>query len=151
MVKDGYLFDGKVRPWETQTLRVKVKQKDGTVVEKPLVIKSSIHGPVVTEKDGQPIALRVVCLDHPGTLEQWWDMARSQNLTQFQKVLKRLQLPMFTVMYADREEHIMHLFNGQVPVRYQPCGNRKAEQRWLPRASQGDFKYWQSSSLSILF
>ncbi len=24
---------------------------------------------------------------------------------------------MFTVMYADREGHIMHLFNGQVPIR----------------------------------
>jgi acyl-homoserine-lactone acylase len=126
LVKGGYLFDGKVRPWETQTLTMKVKQKDGTLLKQPLVVKSSVHGPIVTEKDGQAIALRVVGLDHPGTLEQWWDMARSQNLTQFQKVLKRLQLPMFTVMYADREGHIMHLFNGQVPVR-----------------SQGDFKYWQ--------
>jgi acyl-homoserine-lactone acylase len=33
---------------------------------------------------------------------------------------------MFTVMYADREGHIMHLFNGQVPVR-----------------SQGNFEDWE--------
>ncbi len=126
LANGGYLFDGKVRPLETQTLQMKVKQKDGTLLEQPLVVKSSVHGPVVSEKEGKALALRVVGLDRPGTLEQWWDMARSQNLTQFQKVLQRLQLSMFTVMYADREGHIMHLFNGQVPVR-----------------QEGDFKYWQ--------
>ncbi|ARV60160.1 acylase [Nostocales cyanobacterium HT-58-2] len=126
LANNGYRFDGKVRPFQTTTLPLKVKQKDGTLRDQPLVVKHSIHGPVVTQKDGKAIALRVVGLDRPGVLEQWWDMARSQNLKQFETALQRLQLPMFTVMYADRDGHIMHLFNGDVPVR-----------------SQGDFKYWQ--------
>ena len=124
---DGYRFDGKVRPFETKTVSLKVKQNDGTLQEQPLVVKNSVHGPVVSEKDDKTIALRVVGLDQPKVLEQWWDMARSQNLAEFEKALKRLQLTMFTVMYADREGHIMHLFNGQVPVR-----------------EQGDFADWQS-------
>jgi acyl-homoserine-lactone acylase len=122
----GYLFDGQVRPLQSQTLSLQVKQPDGSIKEQPLVVKNSVHGPVVAEKPGEAIALRVVGLDQPGVLEQWWDMARAQNLRQFEQVLQRLQLPMFTVMYADREGHIMHLFNGQVPVR-----------------SQGDFAYWE--------
>ena len=126
LVDNGYRFDSKVRAFETTTVSLKVKQKDGSISDQPLVVKHSVHGPVVTEKNGLAIALRVAGIDRPGVLEQWWDMARSQNLTQFQSVLKRLQLPMFTVMYADRDGHIMHLFNGDVPVR-----------------SQGDFKYWQ--------
>ncbi|GAA6620716.1 acylase [Scytonema sp. NUACC26] len=126
LVDKGYRFDNQVRPFETTTLSVKVKQKDGTLLDQPLVVKQSIHGPVVSEKEGKAIALRVVGLDRPGVLEQWWDMARSQNLKQFETALQRLQLPMFTVMYADKDGHIMHLFNGQVPVR-----------------QQGDFKYWQ--------
>ncbi|MBP5971919.1 acylase [Brasilonema sp. CT11] len=126
LVKNGYRFDGKVRPFETKTLSLKVKQSNGTLSEQPLIVKRSVHGPVVTQKDGLALALRVAGLDRPGVLEQWWDMARSQNLTQFQSVLKRLQLPMFTVMYADKDGHIMHLFNGDVPIR-----------------SQGDFKYWE--------
>lgn len=126
LVGDGYRFDGAVRPFEVKTLSLKVKQNDGTLREQPLVVKSSVHGPIVSLKDGKATALRVVGLDRPGALEQWWDMARSQNLAQFEKALQRLQIPMFTVMYADREGHIMHLFNGQVPVR-----------------SQGDFKYWE--------
>ncbi|MFN6461441.1 MAG: acylase [Nostoc sp. DedVER02] len=123
---NGYRFDDKVLNFQTKTLSLKVKQKDGSLQEQPLVVKTSVHGPVLTEKNGKAIALRVAGLDRPGVLQQWWDMARAKNLNQFQTVLKRLQLPMFTVMYADREGHIMHLFNGQVPVR-----------------SFGDFKYWQ--------
>ncbi|MEH1913137.1 MAG: acylase [Nostoc sp.] len=126
LTDDGYLFDGKVRPFTTSKFLLKVKQKNGSLVEQSLLVKSSVHGAVVQEKDGFAVALRVVGADRPGVLEQWWDMARSRNLTQFQKVLKRLQLPMFTVMYADRAGHIMHLFNGLVPIR-----------------QQGDFQYWE--------
>lgn len=122
----GYLFDGKVLPLQTQTLSLPVKQTDGSIKEQPLVIKSSVQGPVISEQGNTAIALRVVGLDQPGVLEQWWDMARAENLPQFEQALQRLQLPMFTVMYADRAGHIMHLFNGQVPVR-----------------SQGDFAYWE--------
>lgn len=123
---NGYRFDGKVRDFLSKTLSLKVKQKNGSLQEQSLVVKNSVHGPVVVEKDNKAFALRVVGLDRPGVLQQWWDMARSQNLNEFEKVLKRLQLPMFTVIYADRKGHIMHLFNGQVPVR-----------------SNGDFTYWE--------
>jgi acyl-homoserine-lactone acylase len=53
--------------------------------------------------------------------KQWWDMAKATNFREFEAVLKRLQIPMFTVMYADREGHIMHLFGGRTPVR--PMGD----------------------------
>ncbi|MBD2414290.1 acylase [Nostoc calcicola FACHB-389] len=126
LVDNGYRFDGKVRKFLAKTLSLKVKQKDGSLQEQRLLVKSSIHGPVVIEKNGRALALRVAGLDRPGVLQQWWDMARAKNLNQFENALKRLQLSMFTVMYADREGHIMHLFNGQVPVR-----------------QEGDFAYWQ--------
>lgn len=126
LADNGYRFDDKVRKFLAKTLSLKVKQKDGSLKEQRLLVKSSIHGPVVVEKNGKAIALRVAGLDRPGVLQQWWDMARAKNLNQFETALKRLQLSMFTVMYADREGHIMHLFNGQVPIR-----------------QQGDFAYWQ--------
>lgn len=126
LASGGYRFDGKVRAFETEEQSLKVKQDDGKLRSEQLVVRHSIHGPVVTQKDGFAVALRVVGLDQPGVLEQWWDMARATNLTKFEAALKRLQLPMFTVMYADRDGHIMHLFNGQVPVR-----------------SKGDFEYWE--------
>lgn len=123
---EGYLFDGEVRDFEEQTTQIKIKQEDGTMESQELTIQNSIHGAVIKQENGKALALRVVGLDSPRTLEQWWDMAKAKNFKQFEKVLQRLQLPMFTVIYADREGHIMHLFNGQVPIR-----------------SQGDFAYWQ--------
>jgi acyl-homoserine-lactone acylase len=122
----GYRFDSQIRPWETETQTLKIKQADGTLRTEKLTVKRSLHGPIVAEKDGKAIALRVVGLDRSGVLQQWWDMARTTNLAEFETVLSRLQLPMFTVMYADDKGHIMHLFNGQVPVR-----------------QRGDFEYWE--------
>jgi acyl-homoserine-lactone acylase len=125
VVNGGYQWNGKIQAFETETQTLKVKQADGTMREEPLIVRHSVHGPVVARKDDKAIALRVVGLDWPGALEQWWDMERAKNLGEFEVALKRVQIPMFTVLYADRDGHILHLFNGQIPVR-----------------SQGDFEYW---------
>ena len=122
----GYLWDGEVRPFETKTQTLKVKQTDGTLREEKLIIKHSIHGPIVGEKNGKAIALRVVGLDKSQIMAQFWDMARAKNLQEFETAIKPLQLPMFTIMYADRDGNIFHLFNGNVPIR-----------------SQGNWQYWQ--------
>ncbi|PSB01752.1 acylase [Merismopedia glauca] len=122
----GYRFDGEILPFSEEVKTLKVKQDNGKVRSEELRVKRSVHGAIFGEKDGLGIALRVVGLDRPGVLEQWWDMARATNLPEFEAILSRLQLPMFTVMYADKKGHIMHLFNGQVPVR-----------------KSGDFESWQ--------
>lgn len=123
---NGYVFDGKVRPFETTNYVLNIKQNDGSLKQQPFSVKSSVHGPVVRETGDKAIALRVVGLESSGIIEQWWEMASAKNLNQFQKALQRLQLPMFTVIYADRDGHIMHLFNGLVP-----------------RRTEGDFADWK--------
>ena len=78
---------------------------------------------------GQPIALRLVAVDRwvsaAGVLEQWWEMGRAQSLAEFEAALRRMQLPMTTVLYADRDGHVLYVFAGQVPVR-----------------SSGDWEFW---------
>ncbi|MEG4989633.1 acylase [Microcoleus sp. BR0-C5] len=128
LANDGYRFDGKIRSFDREEKVLKVKEKNGNLRSESLVVRRSVHGPILTEKQGKAIALRVVGLDKPAALQQWWDMARSKNFSEFETALKRLEIPMFTVMYADREGHIMHLFNGQVPIR-----------------KNGDFKYWSGT------
>ncbi|ASC71047.1 Glutaryl-7-aminocephalosporanic-acid acylase [Halomicronema hongdechloris C2206] len=117
LTEDGYWFDGQMRPFEVSTQALQVKQADGTLQPKTLTIRRSLHGPVVQEQGDTAIALRVVGLEHPGALEQWWQMGRAHTLAEFEAALQRLQIPMFTVLYADRQGHILHLFNGHVPVR----------------------------------
>jgi len=113
----GYTWDGAVRPFDIDEQILKIRRRDGSLHEETLTVRRSVHGPVVTERDGKALALRVVGLDQPHMAAQYWDMLRAQNLDEFEAALARLQNPFFTVMYADRDGRIMHLFGGRTPVR----------------------------------
>jgi len=122
---NGYAFDRTTRAFESETVPLRVRQPDGSLRPEPLEIVRSVHGPLIARNGQRALALRVAGLDRPHLLEQTWDMMRANNLVEFEAALSRLQLPMFTVMYADREGHILHAFNGAVPVR-----------------STGSWQYW---------
>ncbi len=109
----GYRFDGQIRPFDVDTQAIHIKDGD----DSQLIIRRSVHGPVIAENEGGAVALRVVGLDQANIVDQYWDMMRARNLSEFESALARLQMPMFTTMYADRDGHIMHLFGGRVPVR----------------------------------
>lgn len=125
---DGYLFDGAVRPFDVRRHVLRVRQSDGTTRVDTVVARRSVQGPVVQMTDSTAIAVRAPLLQRHGALRQWWDMGRARSLDAFEAVLERLQIPMFTVSYADRDGHIFYLFNGQVPDR-----------------AQGDYAYWQQA------
>lgn len=111
-----YRYDGRVREFTVRAETLKVKRADG-VSTKVLAFRSSVHGPVVAEQNGKALALRVVGLDRAGAWKQWWDMGRATTRAQYTAALQQMQVPMFTVMYADRAGEIMHLFGGLTPVR----------------------------------
>jgi acyl-homoserine-lactone acylase len=123
--KQGYLFDGKVLPFETSEHTIKIHQPDGSFSTLALTIRSTVHGPIIKEEDGDPIALRVAALDKPFMLEQYWQMSTAHNFAEFQTAIKRLQPPTYNIIYADREGHIEYLFGGD-----------------MPRHKSGDFAYW---------
>ena len=121
LAEGGYRWNGAIKPFDSTIETLKIKQKDGSMVNEALTIKRSIHGPVVAEKPGSALAVRVVGLDAPNVGDQYWKMIRSKSLPEFENAERALQNPFFTVMYADRAGHIMHLFGGRTPVR--PIGN----------------------------
>jgi acyl-homoserine-lactone acylase len=119
LAEGGYRFDGEVRAFETQTKTIKIRQPDGTLSGEKLLLRRSIHGPVV-EKDGSAIAIRIVGVDlFPayGLLEELWNRGKAKNLAEFQAALQQQGLPFFNVIYSDKGGHILYLFNGYVPVR----------------------------------
>ena len=125
-LKDGgYVLDGKVRRFEVAKQIIRVLQKDGTLHDEPLTIRKSEHGPLVVDKEGTAIALRVTALDRPRLLEQFWKMGLARNFTQFQDAMRMQQLPLFNTAYADRDGHIMYIYNAAVPVR-----------------ARGDYQFW---------
>jgi acyl-homoserine-lactone acylase len=85
--------------------------------DEPLTIRKSEHGPLVVDRAGTAVALRVTALDRPSMFEQFWKMGLAHNLAQFQDAMRMQQLPLFNTAYADRDGHIMYLYNAVVPVR----------------------------------
>ena len=122
----GYAWDGGVRAFDVTRDSIRIRQEDGSVSAEPFDIVRSVHGPVIAQSGDAAVALRVAGLDRPHMMRQLLDMLRAQSFDQFIDALDELQLPMFTVVYADAEGRIMHLFNGAVP-----------------RRAAGDFRRWQ--------
>jgi acyl-homoserine-lactone acylase len=118
---DGYRWEGAVRQFATRSETLKVRQPDGSLKDELLTIRESVHGPVVRSLPLKALALRVAGLDQPGLIDQYLKMARARNLTEFEAALRPIQMPFFTVMYADLDGRIMHLFGGRTPVR--PAGD----------------------------
>lgn len=118
---EGYLWDGEMTDFRRWNRTLKVMTEDGTQAEEFMELKASIHGPVVEETDGKAYALRVVGLDQPGMLQQYWNMCRARDHGEFITAIKDLQIPMYTFMFADNQGNIFNLFNARVPKR--PLGN----------------------------
>ena len=123
---EGYVYDGEMLPFKTETRHYKVLQEDGSFEDKTLELRQSVHGPVFVRDDGVTIALRVAGLDRPFMLQQYYDMLQATNFDEFQTIMKRLQIPTFNITYADKAGNIEYLDNGI-----------------LPKRKQGDLDFWQ--------
>ena len=106
-----------VREFDRRSEVIRVKQDDGSLRDEELVIRSTDHGPVIAERASSVLAARLVGLDQPFLVAQYWDMMRADNLEEFEGSLRELQNPFFNVIYADREGHIMYLLGGRTPIR----------------------------------
>ncbi len=113
----GYRLDGRTVPLESTVQEIAVRGPRGGMRRHKLKVQHSVHGPVIAANGATAIALRVPGLDCAGICEQWWAMAVSRNLNEFENALRRMQLPLFNVLYADRRGHILHVFGGHIPVR----------------------------------
>ena len=125
-LKDGgYLLDGKRKEFEASTTTISVKQKDGSIIDNEIPVMKTVHGPVVNKTEDKVLALRMVGMDRPNMLLQWWRMINSSTFDEFERALKMAQIPFWNVMYADKQGEIFYLFNGLVPKR-----------------NSGDWDYW---------
>ena len=122
---EGYLLDSAVVPFERKKILLKVN-RNGKIVDQEIELLYSRHGPVIMENDGRPIAYRVAGLENLKALEEYQQMIRAKNLTEFESAIKMLQVPMFNVIYADDGGNIFYLFNGNIPKR-----------------PEGDFRFWR--------
>ena len=117
-LKDGgYMLDGKKHELKERADTIWIKQKDGSLMPKPMKFYSTAFGDIVNMDKNKALALKVAGMDRPNALLEWWRMANSKNFSQFEKALKMQQMPFWNVLYSDADKNIFYLFNGLVPRR----------------------------------
>jgi penicillin amidase len=98
----------------TETVRVLVH---GRIESRHIVFRKTHHGPLVGQRNGRLLALKLAKAVEGGWYDQWHAMARAQSLGEFRRALERNAIPYMNVMYADRDGNIFYLYNGIVPRR----------------------------------
>lgn len=112
-----YEYDGQLREYERSTKRFKVRGANGAMREERVEVRRSVHGPVVLDEQGVTLAMRVAGIDRPKMLEQWFRMGGARTLSEFERALRMQAIPMWHANYADKDGHILLVFNGLVPRR----------------------------------
>jgi acyl-homoserine-lactone acylase len=115
--EENYIFDEQIKPLEQEVETLKIRQSNGNYTELQFGIKHSLHGVIIEQQKDIGYALRVAGLDRPNSLEQLWNMGKSKNITEFEATLQQLQLPLFNILYGDKQGQIMYVFNGLIPIR----------------------------------
>jgi acyl-homoserine-lactone acylase len=98
------------------TEEIRVKAVTG-VETRRFTFRKTHHGPILSEQDGKPIAVRLAKLEEGGWLDQVYEMTRARSLPEFKTALRRLDVPYMNVTYADRDGNIFYAYNSAVPRR----------------------------------
>jgi penicillin amidase len=131
---DGYLYDGKVRPFTTREETIKVA---GGAAEK-IVVRETNNGPLLSDRahdlvrvgkratvdtaapdrgDGYGVALRWTALEAGTTMDAVFAMDRAKGWSDFRKAAALFDVPSQNLVYADTENHIGYTLPGRIPVR----------------------------------
>ena len=144
-----YLFRGQWREFAVRKERIRVRGDEDTLLE----VRSSVHGPIVTdvlagaESLGSPVALRWTGLE-PGdtTAEAFFRINTAGSWEEFLAGAALLRAPGQNLIYADSAGHIGYTASGAIPLRSRSDGlfpvSGAGEEEWtgfipfdrLPRA-----------------
>lgn len=112
-----YRYDGGYRTaaqWQ-ETILVKEGRK---TVPQQVTFRRTHHGPIVrADGENRFLAAQVAGLYDLDRVDQAWGMVLSENFEQWKTALSHCAIPMFNVVYADREDNIFYAYNGAIPIR----------------------------------
>jgi acyl-homoserine-lactone acylase len=111
--KTQYKFDGKWLDLEVKTIKLHIKGI-------PIAIKRKIYwskyGATMKNKTGF-FSMRLGGNMKIGALDQWYQMDKAKNYTEFYAALSKQELSMFNIMYADKHDTIFYINNAAMPTR----------------------------------
>ncbi|MBL7701859.1 MAG: penicillin acylase family protein [Ferruginibacter sp.] len=108
-----YKFDGQWVDLEVKTIKLKIK---GIPINVKRKVYWSKYGATMKNEQGF-FSMRLGANMKIGVLDQWYQMNKAKNFTEFYAALSRQELSMFNIMYADRYDTIFYINNALMPVR----------------------------------
>ncbi|GGT37678.1 penicillin acylase family protein [Streptomyces chromofuscus] len=161
---DGYLYDGKVKPFTTYEETIKVA--GGT--SKKIVVRETNNGPLLSDRDdslvkvgkkatvdtaapdrgdGYGIALRWTALEPGTTMEAVFAMNKAADWDDFRAAAALFDVPSQNLVYADTENHIGYTLPGKIPTRAKghdgsvPAPGWDSDYRWTGYVEQDELPY----------
>jgi penicillin amidase len=131
---DGYLYDGKVKPFTTREETIKVAGGES----KKIVVRETNNGPLLSDRDdelvkvgkkaavgtsapdrgdGYGIALRWTALDPGTSMDAVFAMDRATDWNGFREAAALFDVPSQNLVYADTEDNIGYTLPGKIPTR----------------------------------
>ena len=98
----------------TDTIGVKTAKG---VEPRSFKFRKTHHGPIVAVREGKPLSITLAKLEAGGSAYQRYQMGKAKTLAEFKAAVSGGAVPMFNVMYADRDGNIFYAYNGAVPRR----------------------------------
>jgi acyl-homoserine-lactone acylase len=98
------------------TEEIRVKTATG-IEARRFTFRKTHHGPIVSEHEGKPVAIRLAKMEEGGWLDQVYEMTKARSLAEFKTALRRGAIPYMNVTYADRDGNIFYVYNGAIPRR----------------------------------
>ncbi|SDD25968.1 acyl-homoserine-lactone acylase [Algoriphagus faecimaris] len=111
-----YQVDGDWLELQERTIWLKVKITDWLTIPVPKKVWKSIFGPTLITDQGA-FSIKMGVLDRIGAPEQWWQMNKAQNFSQWKEAMNSMQLTSFNTIYADKYDTIFFVSNALLPKR----------------------------------
>lgn len=115
-----YKFDGQWVNLEKKKIKLRIKGI-------PINIKRSVYwskyGATMKNKQGF-FSIRLGANMRIGALDQWYQMNKTKNFSEFYSVLSKQELSMFNITYADKHDTIFYINNALMPNRNELPGYR---------------------------
>jgi acyl-homoserine-lactone acylase len=108
-----YKFDGQWIDLEVKTIKLRIK---GLPINIKRKIYWSKYGATMKNKQGF-FSIRLGGNMKIGALQQWYQMNKAKNFTEFYAALNTQELSMFNIMYADKYDTIFYINNAAMPIR----------------------------------
>jgi len=120
-----YKLDGEWRDFEITKSKFRVKLFGPLSLPITRDILWSEHGPVLDTPSGH-YALRFAGLQEVTAVQQWYEMGKATNMTEWRKALEQNGVLSFNITYADKEGNIGEVYNAKMPKRIEGPDWQKA-------------------------